>query len=245
MPSIINASSSGSGGLVQTADASGVLQLQSNGTLAVSISGATTTLSGNMVVNNQVSSSGDLNLDAVFSVMIKKSGSTNATINQFGIGLAGSNLSSGIGIAFPASQSASSDANTLDDYEEGSWTPALTFGGNSVGVVYSAREARYVKIGRSVFACCLLVITSKGSSSGIVGITLPFTTSPNTYSSAAFSSNGVSLGGGAYNLSCQAGASAVALNFYNQVSGSSKTACTDAQFANNSEIIFGFTYEVA
>lgn len=37
MASIINASSSGSGGIVQTADASGVLQLQSNGTAAVTI----------------------------------------------------------------------------------------------------------------------------------------------------------------------------------------------------------------
>jgi hypothetical protein len=148
MPSIINASSSGSGGLVQTADASGVLQLQSNGTLAVSISGATTTLSGNMVVNNQVSSSGDLNLDAVFSVMIKKSGSTNATINQFGIGLAGSSLSSGIGIAFPATQSASSDPNTLDDYEEGTWTPVVSAGAiTGTSISYSGT---YTKIGRVV-----------------------------------------------------------------------------------------------
>jgi hypothetical protein len=46
MASIINASSSGSGGIVQTADASGVLQLQSNGTVALSISGANVTLSG-------------------------------------------------------------------------------------------------------------------------------------------------------------------------------------------------------
>lgn len=39
MASIINASSSGSGGIVQTADASGVLQLQSNGTAAVTVTG--------------------------------------------------------------------------------------------------------------------------------------------------------------------------------------------------------------
>ena len=30
---------------------------------------------------------------------------------------------SGAGITFPATQSASTDANTLDDYEEGTWTP--------------------------------------------------------------------------------------------------------------------------
>jgi len=43
MASIINASSTGSGGIVQTADASGVLQLQSNGTTAVTVSGSTVT----------------------------------------------------------------------------------------------------------------------------------------------------------------------------------------------------------
>lgn len=37
MPSIINALSTGSGGLVSTADASGVLQLQTNGTVAIHI----------------------------------------------------------------------------------------------------------------------------------------------------------------------------------------------------------------
>ena len=36
---------------------------------------------------------------------------------------------SGAGITFPATQSASTDANTLDDYEEGTWTPTV----NSTG----------------------------------------------------------------------------------------------------------------
>src|SRR5665647_161935 len=47
-------------------------------------------------------------------------------------------LSTGGQIPFPATQNPSSDPNTLDDYEEGSWTPALKFGGNSVGITYSA-----------------------------------------------------------------------------------------------------------
>jgi hypothetical protein len=33
---------------------------------------------------------------------------------------------SGAGITFPATQSASSDANTLDDYEEGTFTPVYS-----------------------------------------------------------------------------------------------------------------------
>ena len=34
-------------------------------------------------------------------------------------------------LKFPATQSASADANTLDDYEEGSFTPTLGGSGNS------------------------------------------------------------------------------------------------------------------
>jgi hypothetical protein len=53
--------------------------------------------------------------------------------------------STGAGITFPATQSASSDANTLDDYEEGDFTPSITQGNT-----YSVRVGRYTKIGRVV-----------------------------------------------------------------------------------------------
>jgi len=49
------------------------------------------------------------------------------------------------GITFPATQSACSDPNTLDDYEEGTWTPAA----NS-GALTSNATATYTKIGRTV-----------------------------------------------------------------------------------------------
>lgn len=56
---------------------------------------------------------------------------------------------SGSGITFPATQSASSDANTLDDYEEGTWTPAQGSGLTVVGAFSSA--GRYTKIGSTAF----------------------------------------------------------------------------------------------
>ena len=183
MASIINASSTGSGGIVQTADASGVLQLQSNGTVALSISGAATTLSGNLTISNTLSSAGDLILDAVFSTLIKKSGSTNVTINQFGLGLAGSNLSSGVGVAFPATQSASSDANTLDDYEEGTWTPSL--GGTAT---YSQQAGTYKKVGALVYVSAILqvAILGTGSASQISGFPFACSAGPRNALSAAY-----------------------------------------------------------
>jgi hypothetical protein len=188
MASIINASSTGSGGLISTGDASGVLQLQSNGTVALSVSGATTTLSGNMVVNNQLSSAGDLILDAVFSTLIKKSGSTNVTINQFGLGLAGSNLSSGTGIAFPATQSASSDANTLDDYEEGTFTPTITGTSPAGTATYVNQIGKYTKIGDRVLINIYLQ-WSGGTGGGQMNISgLPFA-SDNQITLASYNAN--------------------------------------------------------
>jgi hypothetical protein len=52
------------------------------------------------------------------------------------------------GIGFPATQISSSDANTLDDYEEGTWTPSQGAGLVVVGSFTSVGS--YVKIGRMV-----------------------------------------------------------------------------------------------
>jgi len=81
-------------------------------------------------------------------------------------------------IKFPATQNASSNANTLDDYERGSFTPSLLFGGGSTGMTYGAtRDAAYVKVGQLIFASVNFNITAKGSSTGIATISgLPYTT---------------------------------------------------------------------
>ena len=85
------------------------------------------------------------------------------------------NLTSGQ-IAFPASQSASGGANTLDDYEEGSFTPGMTFNGSATGVTYSAQSGVYVKVGQLVFFDFTLTLTNNGSGTGAAKFTgLPFT----------------------------------------------------------------------
>lgn len=79
-------------------------------------------------------------------------------------------------IAFPATQVPSANVNTLDDYEEGTWTPAVTFGGGSTGITYTTRGGWYVKIGKLVSFGGQFQLSSKGSSTGNAAITgLPFT----------------------------------------------------------------------
>ena len=91
-------------------------------------------------------------------------------------------------ITFPATQAASAGANTLDDYEEGTWTPAVA-GSSTAGTQgYTSRDAVYVKVGRAVLAPYYVVMSSKdGTTAGNVRITgLPFTsdTTTNLYSAA-------------------------------------------------------------
>ena len=67
-------------------------------------------------------------------------------------------------------------ANYLDDYEEGTWTPTLLFGGSESGHTYDTQTGVYTKIGNKVFCDFHLSITAKGGTSGLVAIGgFPFT----------------------------------------------------------------------
>lgn len=84
-------------------------------------------------------------------------------------------------IQFPATQNPSTNPNVLDDYEEGTWTPTIAFGGASVGVTYAVRSGSYTKVGNMVTFRMQINLTSKGSSIGVVTISgLPFTCIANT-----------------------------------------------------------------
>jgi hypothetical protein len=75
---------------------------------------------------------------------------------------------SGAGITFPATQSASSNANTLDDYEEGTWTPTATPQTGSITAYTSS--GTYTKIGNVVYLSGIITITTGGTASGVIFI---------------------------------------------------------------------------
>ena len=68
-------------------------------------------------------------------------------------------------------------ANALNDYEEGTWTPALTHGGSgTLNLNSTFSGGKYVKIGNVVHLYCKLRINTNSSANGTVTITgLPFT----------------------------------------------------------------------
>lgn len=67
---------------------------------------------------------------------------------------------SGAGVTFPATQSASSDANTLDDYEEGTCTITIKDSLGNSATMGSGNSFRYVKIGAFVHVSGTLEWTS-------------------------------------------------------------------------------------
>jgi hypothetical protein len=80
----------------------------------------------------------------------------------------------GAGINFPDSQAASADANTLDDYEEGTWTAVLTPGSGTITM--ASQTLTYTKIGRAVTLCGIMGTSGESSAGGGLSITgLPFT----------------------------------------------------------------------
>lgn len=74
-------------------------------------------------------------------------------------------------IVFPATQNASSNANALDDYEEGTWTPHLEFGGSTAGQGYNIQTGYYTKVGNVVFCSVRIQFNNKGIAAGTATIT--------------------------------------------------------------------------
>jgi hypothetical protein len=77
----------------------------------------------------------------------------------------GSGIASVNGIQFPATQSPSANANTLDDYEEGTWTPRT-----ATNVL--VESATYTKIGNRVTISGTIIHT--GAITAYEQIALPF-----------------------------------------------------------------------
>lgn len=86
----------------------------------------------------------------------------------------GSSSISTNGIAFPATQVPSADANTLDDYEEGTWSPTIGAASSMPTVTYSGQGGKYTKVGNVVHFVLFVAVASISGGSGSAYITLPF-----------------------------------------------------------------------
>lgn len=136
-------------------------------------------------------------------------------------------------------------ANTLDDYEEGTWTPVLSDGTNNA--TSSVAVGLYTKIGRQVTITGRLVTSSLGSVSGSIRITgLPFTSNSTTNSEAS-----VSVGYGAalnitagYNVTGQIASNVTFIALYLWDAATGATAMQGTEWSADGELRFSATYFV-
>ena len=277
MATTINASATA--GLVQTADTSTILQLQTAGTTAVTVDAsqrvgigtaspatklnissagadvevrASTTTSGNVrfgfdadgayynwIQTNRSSGAIQFAISNSEVVQINSVGGLKV-LNTIGVGNT-TPSTSGAGITFPATQSASSNANTLDDYEEGTWTPEfVAHAGTNPTVTYTQQAGRYVKIGRMFYwGVAIRVNTTSGGSGGsILCITAPvpiLSTASNTWGgTVTWNGTGTFTGQNPTTIACINGTSLMYLHTNSTTMATSD--CTVSQLANGSNI---------
>lgn len=139
-------------------------------------------------------------------------------------------------IAFAATQSPSVDANTLDDYEEGTWTPSL--GGNTT---YTSRTGTYTKIGNRVFITGNIVVNVLGTGSASVISGLPFATAGVSTGIVGYFSNialSVTWAG------CYMNASGTSLALVALTAAAVSVTDPASLFGNSAQIHFSIQYSV-
>jgi hypothetical protein len=125
------------------------------------------------------------------------------SVNSISVGNA-TPTTSGAGITFPATQSASTDANTLDDYEEGTWTPTVRGGSTAGTYTPNNISAYYTKVGNQVTCWAKFGFSAASGGTGEILIqSLPFSYKAsssiagsivaNSLNTSAASSNGMGI----------------------------------------------------
>jgi hypothetical protein len=89
-------------------------------------------------------------------------------------------------VAFPATQVASADANTLDDYEEGTWTYVVKAGTTAQTLDGGYSTGKYTKIGRLVHISGYAIISATSGSGYVTIEGLPFANANATGNVGAF-----------------------------------------------------------
>jgi len=153
---------------------------------------------------------------------------------------------SGKGIDFSiTSHPAGMTSELLNDYEEGTFTPVILFGGGNTSMTYGQQVGRYTKVGNRVYVNIYIYPSNKGSSTGAVTISgLPFTSNATSGNIAALSvwlttfTFGVSI-----NPTARIVPSATSVQMYFMNTGTAATMA-DTQVNVSSEFVVTGFYEV-
>jgi hypothetical protein len=149
-------------------------------------------------------------------------------------------FSNGKGIDFSAT-SGTGTSELFSDYEEGSFTPSLSFVGGSTGITHTLQYGSYRKIGDMVFVMGRIALSSKGSDTGQVRINLPYgvsaTSGENGGAALVYGKNFTSVTSD--NLTINGVGNTATASMFPATTG---TSLTDANILNNTDFIFNFSY---
>ena len=138
-------------------------------------------------------------------------------------------------------------ANQLEDYEEGNWTPTISFvSATNVNYTGSARNAEYVKVGNLVYIRGFASANSTGSNTGQIKIGgLPFTPNSGGYGRHAISIQGsnFALGSGNAGVFGLIEESAAAIDLYGGNASGMGINISGSQW-NQAGFYFAGTYHV-
>ena len=225
----------------------GVDALTGNGTGQVILTGAGQTLQTPGKPTLYHKNSVGLGIHSDYAIDIEVNGGSS-TIVAYQVDPTGNIIQkvAGKGINFTANTPASGKTSQLLNwYEEGTWTMGLSFGGGTTGITYVVNTGRYIRIGKSVTVTGLLILSSKGSSTGAVKITgLPFSIGAGNESQSA---GAIRLGNstftGQYAFTGSIGTTTIDGQVDNGATGTA-ASLTNTNFANNSLIQISYTYFV-
>jgi len=145
-------------------------------TIAEFSSGATA-LTGTASSTGVLSTSDTTDASSTTAAALKTAGGlavVKKAVIGAGIGISGTAAGAG-GLAFPATAVAVADVNTLDDYEEGTWTPAPNIG------TFSSATGRYTKVGQQVTLTFDITVGTGGGTTMTAPISSAITTANSIY----------------------------------------------------------------
>lgn len=185
----------------------------------------------------------DLNTDA--DVTFNEITSTTSISAGTGMAVGGATAGAG-GVAFPATAVAVADANTLDDYEEGTFTPIYT-APTPPTVGYTTQTGRYTKIGNVVFFSLKITTSSVSGGSGSVRVGgLPFTT-PSGNDGAVAVGDVAAFGGDYPSVGRISGASDLVFLYYRTAANGATTNLLVSDLAtgaSSNTIFISGTYDI-
>tara|TARA_R100001244_G_scaffold101791_1_gene75904 strand:- start:645 stop:1319 length:675 start_codon:yes stop_codon:yes gene_type:complete len=191
---------------------------------------------------NNMSSNSDTHLATQQSIKAYvDTAATQATTAAQGVGTGNdvthNKLTATTGVLFGSDTAA---ANTLDDYEEGTWTPSV--GGNAS---YTTQSGTYTKVGRMVNICLELHINVIGTGSTSIITGLPFAAEGSGRASSGAIGYFSNLAINTIALALRVDSGGTNIQNINVTSGVTSAPEGQAILGSNTRLLFGITYPSA